>query len=683
MELVVSLRDAASPAAGTGGKAAGLAHLVAAGLPVPDGFVLSHAAFTRVAGELPAFDADPAHALAAVAARAETAPIPDELAAAVAERVRALGAPLVVRSSVSIEDTTAGSGAGVLASATGVDPDDVWAAIRAVWASACTPLVVRYARGGGADQIAVGVIVQREAAGERVTVYTRPPGAPTGDAVWIERAGATTRVPRDVADPIAALALVAERAIGAETTGADVELVATRDGALAIVQARPIVHPRPAPKRVAPPAVLLASLDPAFRWRWDVEHNPDPLSPAQAGLVAQVDAARIAPYRMCTVAGYLFVGTVPGPELPLVTLADATTVRARYAELEAEMAASLGDSHRTLELADAIARYLAFYATWARAVSPLIASARAPLAARGAAAVRDAARTFAVPTAIGAALAAAARGELSRAALLDRIGDCALAWDVAAPTLREQPALLDAALAAAARAPASPPPAPPTDPVIALALASLELGELDDLWFARAQAMVRRALRARGVALGLRDPDDAFWLPLDEVAAGTPLDPITAAARAGAARTVAERARCWDMAAAASKRQPDPASAEPRGNADGVARNEWTGDGGGGRAVGRVRRLDGPTLVSPGTIVVARTITPTLALLVGGAAALVAETGGILAHGAALARELGIPFVVGCAGAWHDLVDGDRVIVDGGDGLRGGIVRRIEDVATR
>ena len=57
-----------------------------------------------------------------------------------------------------------------------------------------------------------------------------------------------------------------------------------------------------------------------------------------------------------------------------------------------------------------------------------------------------------------------------------------------------------------------------------------------------------------------------------------------------------------------------------------------------------------------------------LAMIVDGCAALVSETGGLLDHGAALARELGIPCVVGCAGAWTQLGDGMQVTVDGDAG---------------
>jgi pyruvate,water dikinase len=40
-----------------------------------------------------------------------------------------------------------------------------------------------------------------------------------------------------------------------------------------------------------------------------------------------------------------------------------------------------------------------------------------------------------------------------------------------------------------------------------------------------------------------------------------------------------------------------------------------------------------------------------------------------LSHGAIVARELGIPAVVGCGNATVRLKTGDRVLVDGGQGV--------------
>jgi phosphohistidine swiveling domain-containing protein len=40
----------------------------------------------------------------------------------------------------------------------------------------------------------------------------------------------------------------------------------------------------------------------------------------------------------------------------------------------------------------------------------------------------------------------------------------------------------------------------------------------------------------------------------------------------------------------------------------------------------------------------------------------------LLDHGAAIARELALPCVVGCTGAWTQLSDGDDVWIDGQTG---------------
>ncbi len=50
------------------------------------------------------------------------------------------------------------------------------------------------------------------------------------------------------------------------------------------------------------------------------------------------------------------------------------------------------------------------------------------------------------------------------------------------------------------------------------------------------------------------------------------------------------------------------------------------------------------------------------------AAAIVTDVGAPLSHAAIVARELGIPAVVGCGSATMRLCTGDRVRVDGGRG---------------
>lgn len=87
-----------------------------------------------------------------------------------------------------------------------------------------------------------------------------------------------------------------------------------------------------------------------------------------------------------------------------------------------------------------------------------------------------------------------------------------------------------------------------------------------------------------------------------------------------------------------------------------------------GTASGRVRVLlapeDGPKLVD-GEVLVAPTTNPDWLPSIRRAAALVTETGGMTCHAAIVARELGVPCVVGARSATVDLANGSLVTVDG------------------
>ncbi len=94
--------------------------------------------------------------------------------------------------------------------------------------------------------------------------------------------------------------------------------------------------------------------------------------------------------------------------------------------------------------------------------------------------------------------------------------------------------------------------------------------------------------------------------------------------------------------------------------------------GAAGRVEGLVRRLhsaeDGDQL-QPGEILVAVTTNVGWTTLFPRAAAIVTDVGAPLSHAAIVARELGIPAVVGCGNATMRLKTGDRVRVDGGRGI--------------
>jgi pyruvate,water dikinase len=84
-----------------------------------------------------------------------------------------------------------------------------------------------------------------------------------------------------------------------------------------------------------------------------------------------------------------------------------------------------------------------------------------------------------------------------------------------------------------------------------------------------------------------------------------------------------------------------------------------------GRHQGVVRDPADP---QSGDILVVASLDPTLAPQLPGLGALVAETGSVLSHLAILAREHGIPTVVGASGAVTRFPPGTEIVVDGSTG---------------
>jgi pyruvate,water dikinase len=103
------------------------------------------------------------------------------------------------------------------------------------------------------------------------------------------------------------------------------------------------------------------------------------------------------------------------------------------------------------------------------------------------------------------------------------------------------------------------------------------------------------------------------------------------------------------------------AAGEVRGNA---------GSPGVVRGVAKVARsLAEADKIEPGDVLIAETTAPPWTPLFATVAAVVTDTGGILSHCAVVAREYGIPAVVGAAGATDAFSDGQLVEVDGNRGL--------------
>jgi pyruvate,water dikinase len=94
--------------------------------------------------------------------------------------------------------------------------------------------------------------------------------------------------------------------------------------------------------------------------------------------------------------------------------------------------------------------------------------------------------------------------------------------------------------------------------------------------------------------------------------------------------------------------------------------------GAAGKIEGIVRVLASPEegeKLQPGEILVAATTNIGWTPLFPKAAAILTDIGAPLSHAAIVARELGIPAVVGCGNATTRLKTGDRVLVDGGQGM--------------
>src|SRR5258705_1513183 len=125
-----------------GGKGANLGELRRAGFPVPDGFVITTAAYALAAEAAGVAGESPGTARVRLAASA----VPAGIAAAVRDAYRALGASAVaVRSSATAEDLPDASFAGQQDTVLGVrDEDAVLDAVRTCWPSLWNDRAVAY-----------------------------------------------------------------------------------------------------------------------------------------------------------------------------------------------------------------------------------------------------------------------------------------------------------------------------------------------------------------------------------------------------------------------------------------------------------------------------------------------------------------------------------------------------------
>lgn len=171
-------------------------------------------------------------------------------------------------------------------------------------------------------------------------------------------------------------------------------------------------------------------------------------------------------------------------------------------------------------------------------------------------------------------------------------------------------------------------------------------------------------LLERGV---LRERDDVFHLTLDELRSallGETGDLGQRAARRrqearGYADEVLPEVVWGDDTPAPQGAQDAPEPSGGQSASPGVAE-------GAARVVRSVAELEA---ICPGEVLVAPATDPTWTSYLSLASAVVLEVGGLLSHGAIVARELGIPAVVGVAGATTRFRTGERLRVDGAAGV--------------
>ncbi|MFG1965977.1 PEP/pyruvate-binding domain-containing protein [Nonomuraea sp. NPDC049028] len=181
--MIVPLMEAAADTCG--GKAGALGALLRAGLPVPDGFVVSYAAYLAAVRDLDLgrFAGEPDVARQVLESRPVHATVVDALRRALDE----LGdPPVAVRSSAADEDTGQASAAGQYESFLAVrGAGEVADAVRACWASLFSARAIGYRRHGQpSDDLVMAVLVQRHVDAEVSGVMFTPAGP--DDATQIE-----------------------------------------------------------------------------------------------------------------------------------------------------------------------------------------------------------------------------------------------------------------------------------------------------------------------------------------------------------------------------------------------------------------------------------------------------------------------------------------------------------------
>jgi pyruvate,water dikinase len=166
----------------------------------------------------------------------------------------------------------------------------------------------------------------------------------------------------------------------------------------------------------------------------------------------------------------------------------------------------------------------------------------------------------------------------------------------------------------------------------------------------------------------IQEPHDIFFLTLDEwEALANKPEAMSEVVRKRRKEFEVNKRRPWpnvihgqqEIYASEAEQTKDEA-----GRLGGVA-------GSPGVVTGKARVIQSPDefhLLQEGEILVAPITNPVWTPLFAIASGLVTEVGGILSHGAIVAREYGIPAVMSIANATQHLLDGQTIMVDGNKG---------------
>lgn len=637
----------------------------------------------------------------------------------------------VVRSSAQAEDRAGQSAAGLFHSVTNVSAHDVQSAIEAVRQSGSSDLV-SVALGG---PVPVAVLIQPQVAAMRLGVLYR---SQHGDLRCEERDAETpewsdvtvTRYAAAEHSPLSVGATALFELLAKESTAPVAmyaEYAVTASGQIVFLQARPAPAQRDDEDFALP-------TDTALTYVLDQEHNPDPLSSAQQGLVDVV--ADLVPWlRQRAVCGYLYWAVDPNSKRPTTSVCHTRetfhssilpTCEALLIPLERRILANdgalsdelLADPSRCeLTLPDAIHVYRSIYRQYVGQLGPAIKHARAQLDALLHSQLGE------PLSAHGALLSGIGGAQTDRVSLLwqlgrdgcppeslrhflARFGAFSSCWDVLSPCDDEQPHAVREYAQHLARLPSTPSISHALSlahyhdalqklldrlprlakealkSLLPLVRDAMVVAEDDDLLFFRAQRLVRWALLGLGARLHqtgrIDHPTLIFDLPWHTSSRTDLLQHADRPAPTNLS-TLAEHERSLRIQA---KRKIPPGRIA-------WGRPEWTlpdgqtlsGTGTGAGVVAGVAlvvaSLDDPnqTLSSvmkqltPETILVLPTLLPSWAPAVWGALAVVTDSGGALSHGAILARERGIPAVLGTRIGTQVIASGQALLVDGQRGL--------------